>query len=106
MEAIDVGALVIVHCREPREKMWGVLLRLDGTGLTMRGLDLAAVEDWLRQERSGEGGLIGPSTFLIPTHRVVRIDLDERGGVVEGYADRYAEACGRDAREALMGGQG
>jgi hypothetical protein len=106
MEAIDVGALVIVHCREPREKMWGVLLRLDSIGLTVRGLDLASVEDWLRQERAGEAGLIGPSTFFVPTHRIVRVDLDESGAVVDSYADRFAEACGRDAREALMGGQG
>jgi hypothetical protein len=106
MEAIDVGALVIVHCREPREKMWGVVLRLDSIGLVVRGLDLASVEDWLRQERAEEVGLIGPSTCLIPTHRIVRVDLDESGAVVDSYADRFAKACGRDAREALMGGHG
>jgi len=105
MEAIDVGTLVIVHCREPREKVWGVLLRLDTIGLTVRGLDLPRSEDWLRQERAGETGLIGPSTFLVPTHRLVRVDLDESSAVVASYAARFAEACGRDAREALMGGQ-
>lgn len=106
MEAIDVGALIIVHCREPREKIWGVLLRLDSFGLVVRGLELASVEDWLRQERAGEVGLIGPSTCLIPTHRIVPVDLDESGAVVDSYADRFAEACGRDARETLMGGRG
>jgi len=106
MEAIDAGALVIVHCREPKEKMWGVLLRLDAIGLTVRGLDLASVDDWLRQERAGDEALIGPSTVFIPTHRIVRVDLDETGAAVESFADRFAEACGRDAREALMGGRG
>jgi len=106
MEAIDAGALSIVHCREPKEKMWGVLMRLDAIGLTVRGLDLASVDDWLRQERAGDAALIGPSTVFIPTHRIVRVDLDETGAAVASFADRFAEACGRDAREALMGGRG
>jgi len=103
MDGIDAGALVIVHCRDPREKMWGVLLRLDAVGLMVRGLDLESVEDWLRQERSGEVRLIAPTTCFIPTHRVARVDLDESGAAVDSYGDRYAEACGRDVREALMG---
>lgn len=103
MDGIDVGALVIVHCRDPREKMWGVLLRLDAVGLVVRGLDLESVEDWLRQERSGEDRLIAPSTCFVPTHRIARVDLDESGTAVDSYGDRYAEACGRDVREALMG---
>jgi non-ribosomal peptide synthetase component F len=105
MEAIDAGALVIVHCREPKEKMWGVLLRLDAIGVVVRGLDLASVEDWLRQERAGDPALIGPSTVFLPTHRILRVDLDETGAAVQSCADRFAEACGRDAREALLGGR-
>ena len=85
--------------------MWGVLVRLDTVGLVVRGLDLASVEDWLRQERAGDAALIGPSTIFVPTHRIVRVDLDESGAVVESFADRFADACGRDAREALMGGR-
>lgn len=103
MEDFDVGALVIVHCRDPREKMWGVLVRLDPVGLVLRGLDLDSVEDWLRQERSGGERLIAPSTCFLPTHRISRVDLDESGVAVDSYGDRYAEACGRDVREALMG---
>ena len=103
MEAIAAGELVIVHCRDPREKMWGVLLRLDAVGLVLRGLDLDSVEDWLRQEWSGQQPLIAPSTFFIPTHRITRVDLDESQTAVATFADRFAEACGRDVREALMG---
>ena len=103
MESIEPGALVIVHCRDPREKMWGVLLRLDGVGLVLRGLDLDSVEDWLRQERDGQQPLIAPSTCFLPTHRITRVDLDESRAAVPSYADRFAEACGGDVREALMG---
>lgn len=106
MNGIDVDSLVIVHCCNPREKMWGAVVRLDGTGVVIRGIDLETVEDWLRQERAGGESLIGPTTFFVPMHRVVRIDLDESTAVVESYADRFNAACGRDVREALTGANG
>jgi len=102
VEDISEGALVILHCGNPREKMWGVVTRLDAVGVVLRGLDLASVEDWLRQERSGAVSLIGPTTFFVPMNRVLRIDLEESGPAVESYGDRYTAACGRDVREALQ----
>jgi len=102
VEDIGEGALVILHCGNPREKMWGVVTRLDAVGVVLRGFDLASVEDWLRQERSGAESLIGPTTFFVPMNRVLRIDLEESGPAVESYGDRYAAACGRDVREALQ----
>ena len=103
MIGIDSGSLVIIHCTNPKDKMWGVLLRLDATGAVMRGMDLNTVEDWLQQEKAGGTALIGPSTFFLPVHRIVRIDLDESGEVVESYGDRYRASCDRDARTALIG---
>ncbi len=101
MDGIGTGSLVIVNCSNPREKMWGAVVQLDTSGVVIRGLDLEAVDDWVRQERSSGESLIGPSTFFIPMHRVVRIDLDESRGAVESTADRYRSACGRDVREVL-----
>lgn len=101
MEGIGTGSLVIVNCGNPREKMWGCVVQLDMSGVVIRGLEIESVEDWLRQERSGAEGLIGPSTFFIPMHRVVRIDLDESRGAVQSFADRFRAACGRDVRDFL-----
>ena len=89
-DGICENSLVIVHCGNPREKMWGVVVRLD------------AVEDWIRQERAGSDKLIGPTTFFVPMHRVLRIDLDDDTPVVESYHNRFATASGRDALEALL----
>ena len=80
---------MILHCGNPREKMWGVIVRLDQAGVVVRGLDLDSVEDWMR-------------TFFVPMHRVQRIDLDESTTVVASYSDRFEAACGRNAREALL----
>ena len=106
MEGIGVDSLVIVHCCNPREKMWGAVVSLDSTGVVLRGLEIESVEDWLRQERAGSDSSIGPTTFFLPMHRVVRIDLDESSPVVESYGDRFRAACGRDVREALGGANG
>jgi hypothetical protein len=102
--SIEVGSLVVLHCANPREKHWGLLIKMDGLGVVLRGLDLASVEDWLVQERGGGDALIVPSTFFVPTHRVVRLDLDESGPVVSGYGDRFSRECGRDVRRALIEG--
>lgn len=103
MNGIEAGSLVIVHCSNPREKMWGVLMRLDAVGAVVRGMDLNSVEDWLRQASSDAIPIMGPSTFFVPTHRVQRIDLEETGGPIPSYGERYADACGRDVRQALFG---
>ncbi len=105
MSGISVGDVVVVHCREPREKLWGLLQRLDGVGVCVRGMDLGSVEDWLIQEGSDSESVLGPSTFFLPLHRVQRMDLDESqaGGVV-AFAERYRRACGRDVRDALLAG--
>jgi len=103
---IEVGSLVVLHCANPREKHWGLLVKIDDLGVVLRGLDLASVEDWLTQERGGNAPLIAPSTFFVPTHRLVRIDLDESGPVVTGYGDRFRRECDRDVRSALLGTSG
>jgi hypothetical protein len=103
---IEVGSLVVLHCANPREKHWGLLIRMDDLRVVLRGLDLESVEDWLTQERGGDAALIAPSTFFVPTHRLVRIDLDESGPVVTGYGDRYQRECNRDVRLALLGKSG
>ena len=104
--AIESGSMVVVHCTNPREKHWGLLLRMDSVGVVMRGLDLASVEDWLVQERSGGDRMISASTFFVPTHRLIRVDLDESGPVVTGYSDRFRRECGGSVRQALLGESG
>jgi hypothetical protein len=103
VDTVEAGALVVLHCAGPREKGWGLLLRLDAVGVVLRALDLNSVEDWLRQEIAGSEPQIVPSTVFIPTPRVERIYLDESAGPVQSFADRYRAACGRDVREALAG---
>ena len=106
VSGIEEGSLVIVHCSNPREKMWGAVVRLDGAGVVVRGLDLESVEDWLRQEKAGGDTLIHPTTFFVPMQRILRLDLDESTVSVPSYGDRFLAACGRDVRDALFSSGG
>jgi hypothetical protein len=96
--------LVLVSCTAPREKFWGVLLALNPTGVTLRGLSLETYEDWLRERTAGGPALLGPVTLFIPSRRIERIEVDESVGTVEGLGERFARLVGRDAREELLPG--
>lgn len=103
LPSIERGSLVIAYLSSPKERVWGILLRLDTNGIIIRGLDLNSLEDWFAQERSGTERLITPSTQFVPIHRLERVYADERSGNVESYGERFAATCDRDVREALLG---
>jgi len=104
----DVSALllqpltpVVLFLRDPREKVWGLLLSLDAAGITVRGLDLLAFEDWLRQQVKREDISISPLTLFYPLHRVERVERDESVGPLRGCADRYRAEVGESVVQAL-----
>ncbi len=100
---METGALVVVSCCGPREKLWGVLLALTPAGATVRGVRLEAFEEWLRGHTRGEAAAIGPATVFFPAHRVERIELDESSAAVEGFGDRFRRLARGDPREAVLG---
>jgi hypothetical protein len=93
------GTPILLYLHSPREKVFGVLLSLDPAGVAMRGIELSAFEDWLRQEVRGEEGL-GPVTVFYPMNRVARVEKDETLGAIEGFAARFRRQTGRSVLEA------
>ena len=92
--AAGPGNCVILHLRDPREKSWGLLVRMDPTGVWMRGIDLASVEDWARQVAAGASGTMGLATFFVPYARLEKIALDEPMGPVPSLAQRFEQITG------------
>jgi len=103
---VEPGSVVVVSCNGPREKFWGVLLAITPAGVTLRGIPLAAFEDFLHQEVRGEPQLIAASTMFLPLHRVERLELDEPAGAVEGLAARFRRVTGREPAAELLGEAG
>lgn len=96
---LDPGTPILLYLHSPREKVFGVLIALQPAGIAVRGIDLAAFEDWLRQEARGEKGL-GLVTLFYPMNRVERVERDETVSGLEGIADRFQRMTGRSVLEA------
>jgi hypothetical protein len=97
-EGFTPGVPVLVYLQS-REKVWGVLVSLSPAGIAVRGIELTAFEDYLRQEVRRETGL-GLVTFFYPMSRVERMELDETVGGLEGIADRFRRETGRSIQDA------
>ncbi len=95
------GTPVVVYLHAPKEKVWGILLGLTSAGVMIRGIELEAFEDYMRQEVRGEEDLLGLVTAFYPMHRVERLERDETVGPVMGYADRFAREVGRTIFEVI-----
>jgi hypothetical protein len=96
------NSLVIAHLVNPTEKFWGVLLSLDTSGLTLRGINVSSFDDWMFQIARQEERTLGLSTMFVPLSRVERIFLDEQVGEVESYRQRFEGNVG-EAVESLLG---
>jgi hypothetical protein len=95
------GVPVVAYLREPKEKVWGILVSLTPAGVVIRGLDLVTFEDWVRQEARGEEPLLGLVTLFYPMSRLERLEKDEGVGGVESCAERFAREVGRSVAEVL-----
>ncbi len=93
------GTPVLIYLHTPREKVFGVLLALQPAGIAVRGIDLAAFDDFRHQEARGETGL-GLVTLFYPMSRVERMERDATVGGIEGIADRFRRETGRSILEA------
>jgi methylmalonyl-CoA epimerase len=95
------GSPILLYLRDPPEKMWGLLRRLDVTGVTIEGIDLNSFEDWLAQLDSEEESIAGPSTVFLPIGRVEKILLDQPSGSLPSLAQRVETRAGHPLHEVI-----
>jgi hypothetical protein len=99
--AVEINCIVIVSLSSPKEKIWGQLLALNSAGVTVRGIDLASFDDFLRQLLDHEEATVGLATVFYPMHRVERIAQDEPSGSIPSLADRFRAKIGLTVQEYL-----
>jgi hypothetical protein len=99
--SLSAGDAVIVYLQLPKEKVWGLLVSLGTAGVVVRCIDLAAFDDWMRQEARRDEPYLGLSTVFYPMNRVERVERDQTTGPVVSYADRFAREVGRTVREVI-----
>jgi hypothetical protein len=101
--ALGEGAPVVLYLRDPKEKVWGILVSMTTPGVVVRGLDLEVFDDWMRQEARRDEVLIGLSTLFYPMNRIERMERDETVGPLTSYADRFTREVGRTVLDAARG---
>jgi hypothetical protein len=97
------GSTVLVTLHSPRQKFFGVLLKLAIAGVELCAVPLESMDDLARQIRAGEQA--GGSTVFFPMHRIERMELDAAMGELPSLGASFAAKAGR-AVEEIFGEDG
>lgn len=100
-ERLEPGSAVLLYLHSPQEKLWGVLRRLDATGILLEGIDLGSFDDWIAQLEREEASVVGASVMFLPMTRLERILLDRSSGDLPSLAERFERRTGRTVQDVL-----
>jgi hypothetical protein len=95
------GSVVVVNLRSPVERLVGRLIEISPAGVSFRGLDLGAFDDWIEDVAGESDGGVRPSTLFFPMHRVERVILDEDVGGVPSLANTFLRRTNRRIEDHL-----
>jgi len=98
---LQPNSIVIVSLHTPKEKLWGALVSMNSSGVTIRGIDLNSFDDFIRQVMDPEGERIGLPTLFFPMQRVERVALDDPHGSIVSLSERFEQRVGRSLRDYL-----
>lgn len=98
---IQSGDPIVVVLHTPKEKYWGVLDEISGTGVFLRGLDLNAFDDWVGAVLHKEP-FIGLCDLFFPMWRIERVSRDEAAGGIAALYEQVERRTGRTVSELLQ----
>src|SRR6201987_3106081 len=94
-------SIVVLSLHSPKEKVWGELVDISNAGITLRGIDLSAFDDFVSQVLHPEGDRMGLPTLFFPMLRIERIALDEARGSIPSLAEVFENKTGRSLMDYL-----
>ena len=98
---MELNSIVVVSLHTPKEKVWGILLSMNPSGVTIRGIDLNSFDHFVRQVNEPENERVGLPTIFFPMNRIERIALDEPSGAIPSMAEIFQRKIGRSLSEYL-----
>ena len=98
---MDLHSIVIVSLHTPKEKIWGELLGISPSGITVRGIDLNSFDHFIRQINEPDGERMGLPTIFFPMNRLERVALDEPSGSIPSMDELFARKIGRSLTDYL-----
>lgn len=98
---MKLNSIVIVNLQGPKERFFGRLLDIATVGVTVRGIDLNAFEDWMSDINYREESGVQPTTIFFPLHRIEKIIQDEGIGAIPSLADTFLTKVGSAVEDHL-----
>jgi len=98
---MEPHSIVVVSLHSPKEKLWGELIDVSNAGVTLRGIDLSAYDDFISQVLHPDGDRMGLPTLFFPMLRIERIALDEARGSIPSLAETFEMKVGRSLEDYL-----
>ena len=95
------NSIVIISLHTPKEKIWGILLDINPSGVTIRGIDLNSFDHFVSEINQLDAERVGLPTIFFPMNRVERISLDEPSGAIPSMAEIFERKIGRSLSEYL-----
>ena len=94
-------SIVIISLHSPKEKIWGILLDINPSGVTIRGIDLNSFDHFVSQINQLDAERVGLPTLFFPMTRIERISLDEPSGSIPSMAEIFERKIGRTLTDYL-----
>jgi len=94
-------SIVIISLHSPKEKIWGILLDINPSGVTIRGIDLNSFDHFISQINQLDAERVGLPTVFFPMTRIERISLDEPSGLIPSMAEIFERKIGRTLTDYL-----
>jgi hypothetical protein len=100
-ELMEPHSIVVISLHTPKERLWGELMDISSSGVTLRGIDLSSFDDFVSQVLHPEGDRMGLPTLFFPMLRIERIALDEARGSIPSLAEMFEKKTGRSLEDYL-----
>jgi hypothetical protein len=98
---MEPHSIVVLSLHSPKERLWGELISVSASGVTLRGMDLNSFDDFVSQVLHPEGERVGLPTLFFPMLRIERIALDEARGSIPSLAGMFEKKVGRSLADYL-----
>jgi hypothetical protein len=98
---MEPHSIVVLSLHSPKERLWGELISISASGVTLRGMDLNSFDDFVSQVLHPEGDRVGLPTLFFPMLRIERIALDEARGSIPSLAGMFEKKVGRSLVDYL-----
>lgn len=98
---MKIGSIVVIGLTTPTQRFFGKLMELSPSGITVRGVDLDAFEDWIANVAAAEESGVTPTTTFFPLHRVEKMVADEGNGAVMSLSQEFLTRVGASVDDYL-----